>query len=256
MNRFIYSRFPLFLGLLFALPQSIATGQTASSIAQSPTPAVVNRDMVLETGRYQAQGSMHARSSRVVAQQDSRTCMKVVSGPPTPYGGYQSITVSSLALRDGKLLLEATGDEISINSGLERVTPAGTFHFSIGGGRSGVWQLADNKVESSAVMEECLSSRGTYVKTSRGRFIPHRTQPDIGRLLDREDPRAQIDVRTGPGMNYESPHFGRVGDEVTYLDSSRSEDGSENIWYKVKFASSGAEGWIQDTSVEFAPNGR
>jgi hypothetical protein len=48
--------------------------------------------MNLKTGTYHANGSMFARSCRVVVNQNGRICIKIVAGPPNPHEGFQHIT--------------------------------------------------------------------------------------------------------------------------------------------------------------------
>ena len=204
--------------------------------------------MELKTGTYYAAGSMYAGSYRVIANQNSRVCIKIVSGPPNPYEGVQHIMISSVSSSEGKLLIDATGEKISVNSYPEFVRPEGTFHFSTGA-RSGIYQHIKDDFDPDAAIDECLSSTGTYEKTMQGNFIPGiDPTPNKGQLTAKTSD-AQINVRTGPGTTFDSPHYGVVRDEVTLLESAR-EAGSEQIWYKVKFTVSGIEGWIRSDFIQ------
>jgi hypothetical protein len=210
--------------------------------------------MSLKTGTYRALGSMYARSYRVVANQGSRVCLKIVNGPPNPYEGYENITVSSVSARDGQLFVDATGEDISINTGSERLDKEDVFYFIIVDGRSGVWQHTKDDFESDELIDECLSSMGQYEKTVQGRFITGLFSSPSERKgkLVATDPAAQINVRTGPGTSYDSPHYGVVGDKVILTESGRERD-AQDIWYKVKFAGSGAsaaEGWIRSDFIQ------
>lgn len=62
-------------------------------------------------------------------------------------------------------------------------------------------------------------------------------------ILVAEDSKAQINVRTGPSVSFESRHYGLVGDKVLIVGSSQSSDGS--TWYQIKFPTSGADGWVR-----------
>ena len=204
--------------------------------------------MDLKTGTYYANGSMFARSYRVIANQGSRVCIKIVNGPPNPYEGFQHITVSSVSSSGGKLLVDATGEEILINSEPRFVT-AGTLHFTIDNGRLGVWQHMKDDFNSDAAIDECLSSTGKYEKAMQGEFITGiDPKPNKGQLTA-QTPASQINVRTGPGTTFDSPHYGVVGDEVTLIESAR-EANSKQIWYKVKFTGSGIEGWIRSDFIQ------
>ncbi len=68
--------------------------------------------------------------------------------------------------------------------------------------------------------------------------------------LTAEDPQAQINVRSGPGRQYTSPHYGLVGDRVLIL--AGKVDGLAIVtdrlglsWVKVRFPKSGATGWVR-----------
>jgi Bacterial SH3 domain len=204
--------------------------------------------MDLKTGTYYAAGSMYARSYRVIANQGNRTCIKIVNGPANPYEGFQHITVSSVSSSGGELLVDATGETISINSAPNLVTPEGTFHFSTGA-RSGIYQHVKDDFDPDDAIDECLSSTGKYEKTMQGNFITGiDPKPNKGQLIA-QTPDSQINVRTGPGTTFDSPHYGVVGDEVTLIESAK-ETGSEQIWYKVKFTGSGVEGWIRSDFIQ------
>ena len=205
--------------------------------------------MDLKTGTYYAAGSMYSRSYRVVANQNGQVCIKIVNGPANPYEGFQHITVSSVSSSGGKFFVDATGEEIEINSRLESVTPAGTFHFVIGSGRLGVWQHVKDDFEPDTAIDECLSSTGKYKKTWQGRFIPGLLPQEREGKLTAQNADSQINVRTGAGTSFDSPHYGVVGDEVTLIKSARETD-SEQIWYEVKFTGSGVEGWIRSDFIQ------
>lgn len=68
--------------------------------------------------------------------------------------------------------------------------------------------------------------------------------------LTAKDPFAQINVRTGPGTQYPSPHYGVVGDTVIILRGkvdgfAIATDSYGYRWVKVRFPNSGATGWIR-----------
>mgnify|MGYP002777190477 FL=1 len=65
-----------------------------------------------------------------------------------------------------------------------------------------------------------------------------------------KDSYAQINVRSGPGTEYSSPHYGVVGDRVIILRGNvdgfaiaRDRNGAR--WVKVEFSKSRARGWIR-----------
>lgn len=67
--------------------------------------------------------------------------------------------------------------------------------------------------------------------------------------LTANDPGAQINVRTAPTTQANSPHYGVAGDWVEVLNASDGGDGY--IWYYVRFYQSGAEGWIRSDFLSF-----
>jgi uncharacterized protein YraI len=69
-------------------------------------------------------------------------------------------------------------------------------------------------------------------------------------LLIAQDPNAQINVRSGPGTQYPSPHYALVGDRVMILRGNVdgfaiSTDQYGVRWVKVEFPTTKARGWIR-----------
>ncbi len=94
----------------------------------------------------------------------------------------------------------------------------GSQAFVIGGGRSGVWQLAKNfDGDLAAGLNDCLTAPGRYTKQFRGPFITGMIYPNV------------------------------AGDKVMLLASGR--DAAKQIWYRVKFGDSKAEGWVRSDFV-------
>ncbi|MCT7967064.1 SH3 domain-containing protein [Laspinema sp. D1] len=58
---------------------------------------------------------------------------------------------------------------------------------------------------------------------------------------------SQINIRSGPGIEYSALHYGVVGDRVQILDSQRenSSDIYSRRWHQVRFVESGAVGWVR-----------
>ncbi len=58
---------------------------------------------------------------------------------------------------------------------------------------------------------------------------------------------SQINIRSGPGIEYNSLHYGIVGDRVEILDSQRenTSDIYSRRWHRVRFVESGAVGWVR-----------
>jgi Bacterial SH3 domain len=193
----------------------------------------------LESGTYFAQGSMFARSYRVFGKDNGRACVKVVDGPPTPYEGYQNMTISTIADTNPKLVVRATQDEFIVR---------GPQEFVIGDGRLGVWQLAKNfDGNLSAGLSACLTAPGQYTKQFRGPFITGMIYPNVAGEIVTQQPKARVNVRLAPGEQSAIAHFGVAGDKVMLLASGR--DAAEKMWYQVKFVGSGAEGWVRSDFI-------
>jgi len=61
-------------------------------------------------------------------------------------------------------------------------------------------------------------------------------------------PGSEVNVRTQPSLNAPSPSYGLVGDRVEVIRSTTGSDGY--LWHYVRFAQSGAEGWIRGDFIE------
>lgn len=58
---------------------------------------------------------------------------------------------------------------------------------------------------------------------------------------------ARINVRTGPGTNYDVQHYGLKGDRITILNQAWGKDGCQ--WWYLRFNESGAKGWVREDLV-------
>lgn len=67
-------------------------------------------------------------------------------------------------------------------------------------------------------------------------------------VLSATDPSSEINVRSQPSVESDSPHYGVVGDRVQVLRETRGSDG--NTWYFVKFADTEVEGWVRGDFIE------
>jgi hypothetical protein len=67
---------------------------------------------------------------------------------------------------------------------------------------------------------------------------------------------SQINIRSGPGIQQSSLHYGVVGDRVEILDSQRenSSDIYSRRWHRVRFVESGAIGWVRGDFLIQTPN--
>jgi hypothetical protein len=72
--------------------------------------------------------------------------------------------------------------------------------------------------------------------------------PSPGVLLAKDDD-ANINIRVGAGKSFRNVHYGLAGDKVSVLNSMQSSDG--DVWYQIKFNTSGADGWVHQDFVKF-----
>jgi Bacterial SH3 domain len=63
---------------------------------------------------------------------------------------------------------------------------------------------------------------------------------------------SRINIRDVASTKANVKNHGFAGDTVTILDKSKGDNGS--IWYKIKFAKSGAEGWVSGNFVKLNKN--
>lgn len=67
-------------------------------------------------------------------------------------------------------------------------------------------------------------------------------------VLKANDPQAQINLRQSPDPNSASLGYGLVGDRVEILEQVPGAD--NYTWYRVRFYSSGAVGWIRNDFIQ------
>ncbi len=76
--------------------------------------------------------------------------------------------------------------------------------------------------------------------------------PQPAQLISSE-PGSRINLRSGPSTSTAAKGYGLMGDPVQLL---RSAQGSDGLWYYVKFEKSGAEGWVRSDFVNLAGRGQ
>ncbi|MEW5861183.1 MAG: SH3 domain-containing protein [Cyanobacteriota bacterium] len=78
----------------------------------------------------------------------------------------------------------------------------------------------------------------------------------MGTLIGKT-PGSRINLRSGPGTNYQQEGYGLVGDRVHILrypggtaqDLLIGEDSQGSSWYSVGFPESGATGWVREDFI-------
>lgn len=66
-------------------------------------------------------------------------------------------------------------------------------------------------------------------------------------VLNATDPNSEINVRSQPSLESDSPHYGVVGDKVQVVRETRGSDG--DTWYFVKFDETDVEGWVRSDFI-------
>ncbi|ACB49851.1 hypothetical protein cce_0500 [Crocosphaera subtropica ATCC 51142] len=70
-------------------------------------------------------------------------------------------------------------------------------------------------------------------------------------ILVANDPNSRINLRSQPSVNSASLGYSLPGDQVSLLDFNKGSGGQPRVpWIKVKFAKSGAIGWIRGDFVK------
>ncbi|MBE7383393.1 MAG: SH3 domain-containing protein [Leptolyngbya sp. SIO1E4] len=77
-----------------------------------------------------------------------------------------------------------------------------------------------------------------YVPAGEAFLYP---EPEPG-YIDGEEPGSRVNVRTGPGTEYEASAYGLVGDSINVIGQAFSSECE--TWIKVRFLESEFEGWI------------
>ncbi|MEG4233654.1 hypothetical protein QUA40_16295 [Microcoleus sp. Pol11C3] len=150
-----------FLAIETLIISSILLSISSLSSAQSNQQG----STILPTGVYYAQGTAFNNSRREIAHQNNRICIKIVDGPPNPYKGVESITISSVSLENGKFYIDATGTELVLKNNGKAFS---------GGSRSGIWEYRGISPDRSSQpiqakkMAECVAAQGRYVQKMEG----------------------------------------------------------------------------------------
>ncbi len=83
--------------------------------------------------------------------------------------------------------------------------------------------------------------------------IPDSEMSYCAAKLTGQTPGSRINLRSGPGTNYQQNGYGLVGDSVHILqkpggtprDLAFAKDRQGATWYRVGFPKSGARGWVR-----------
>ncbi|MEB3882196.1 SH3 domain-containing protein [Lyngbya sp. CCY1209] len=67
--------------------------------------------------------------------------------------------------------------------------------------------------------------------------------------LTSDDYGSQINIRSGPGTGYSSPHYGYDDDRVEIINDTIGDDGY--TWYYIEFYGSGARGWVRGDFITY-----
>jgi hypothetical protein len=137
----------------------------------------------LPSGPYYAMGTMFNNSWREILNRNGRTCIKIVDGPPNNVRGREEIMISSVSNRGGKLYIDGKNQEIEIIPlknfpEYDFLSKYSTILAGFGDNSGGAWGLiAGNKSDSRTTpeqnkrMQECINTKGKYVRKIKGRML-------------------------------------------------------------------------------------
>jgi hypothetical protein len=95
-----------------------------------------------------------------------------------------------------------------------------------------------------------ILSLASFVTISIGFMLPGSASP-MGEtaILYTQDTGSQINIRSNPTTQSNSPHYGYGGDVVVILNEVLGSD--DYYWYYVRFQGSQAEGWVRGDFITF-----
>lgn len=95
-----------------------------------------------------------------------------------------------------------------------------------------------------------ILSLASFITISVGFILPGLASPmgDTAILYSR-DMGSQINIRSAPTAQSNSPHYGYGGDVVEILNEVLGSDGY--YWYYIRFQGSQAEGWVRGDFITF-----
>jgi hypothetical protein len=162
----------------FTIMTALITSMSSLAVAsQKP-------ESKLLSGAYYTAGSSYNNSRREVLNRKGKICMKIVDGPAANVRGQEKIIISSVSVRRGKLYLDANNREIQAYTGKEArqhyewVFTETEVAFSIDQGEP--WEFRGNKPddrttpEQNKRMQECVNTKGKYVRKIKGRMLQGR----------------------------------------------------------------------------------
>lgn len=178
-----------------------------------------------------------------------------VTAPPAR----QSIQSTPPTFRNGVLVATSPGDRVNVYA--EPTQQASSPHYGVDGDLVTLLSQTtgnDNYIWYSVQFESGATGwiRGDRVRDA----ATVATQPEVEEpapsvpefptsgILSGSVPGSQVNVRSAPSLDADTPHYGLVGDSVVVLDSAVDRSGS--VWYSVQFQS-GATGWVREDFVRF-----
>ena len=137
-------------------------------------------DSPLPSGIYYANGTMNNNSRREVLNRNGELCIKSVEGPPSPYGGRENITISSISMLNGKMYVDATGNELVVHRGTNVPGYLGENATALDDGtRRSVWRLSQSytpgqvgaALEQDELMRACVDASNAYSHSMEGALV-------------------------------------------------------------------------------------
>ncbi|MEO0988613.1 MAG: SH3 domain-containing protein [Cyanobacteria bacterium J06639_14] len=119
----------------------------------------------------------------------------------------------------------------------------------IGLGVSALTTIALASPATAQTVETCFVI-DDYIPVGEAFLYP---EPESA-YIDGEEPGSRVNVRTGPGTEYEVSSYGLVGDAIDIIGQAFSSECG--TWIKVRFPESGFEGWIFEQFIGTFGGGR
>lgn len=148
---------------LSSVPPAVKSGSNSSPATSAKRNSEAIADIYQrtpKTGKYYAASPLLNASSREIASNQGRVCIKIIDGPVAPVAGNQQITVSSISLRKDGIYVDATQEKLKFDRSYTELSD-----------RQGTWQLLEGMVDRSGAMEECLTTGLPYARQEQGAFI-------------------------------------------------------------------------------------
>jgi serine/threonine protein kinase, bacterial len=258
-----------------AIVRSSSDTTTQAPAASNPTPNPTTSNPAPQTPASQLTAIPPSAPTAPTAPTPTASAASVT--PPTPKPSAPPVqepppkkeVQSSLPTFNNGMLVAASPDD-RVNVYSEPTQQASSPHYGVSGDRVTLLSQATGEdnylwysvqfesgatgwVRSDGVRDASTVSQGSEENVPKNNPVEAQPEPAVSGLpapgtLSGADPGSQVNVRSAPSMQADSPHYGLVGDRVIVVDSARDATGA--LWYSVQFES-GSTGWVREDFVQF-----